>query len=463
MLRRIVPVVLCLIVLPLRAQERCRATDTPRICFERWVAGSVANPQAPPAQAVRMLLMSVNEGTSDLNAPIRASLKDFLTVVSASVDSAVVGGDATGVSFGYTPPVDVGGHLRIETKFAKPVLSEQTLTVVTTPEARKQLEDSLTALDDVTYALSYDWTTRFFGRSVERHLPLLAALVPPPADAQARFEGVLVSRGITAADAPKSFREMNHNVVAFEEAVRAVFAPTQIEIDFASLLNNQPQLYVTAFRNVRHEVVGPSRRGASLTVELSGRNLNGFYRYEGRDCGDACAGALQAYLARVRDPRNAPRLALSVEYSETEALAQAGLSPSDAVDSLVYSLTAGVPFASLVGGEHGRLELGVKYDGTETKAELVGFNSAIRIAPTRGEFEEPRLSPSRERFASAISFTQPLSERLSIPVSVVYSEVEYTLPTAGADTQLVREHDSAVHVGIRYRLVPPRLPRCGCR
>jgi hypothetical protein len=442
------------IAMPLSAQERCRPTDTPRECFERWVPASVTAPEAPAAETVKTLLASVNDGTSDLNAPVHATLKNFLAGLTGSLDTAVVGEDATGLAFGYTPPLNLGGHVRLETKFTKPQLSAQALATVTNPAEQKELEASLTALDDVMYALSYDWTTRLFGRSVERHRPLLAALIPPPADAQSAFVQALAASGIAPADAQKSFRQLNVAAQAFENAVRGT--PTQIEQDFASLLNNQPQVYVTGYYNARRDIVGPATLGGELTLELSGRNLNGFYRNEGRGCGTACAAALHAYLLRIRDPRNAPRIALSAAYTRTESLDPAA--PDD-VTSVVWSLSAGIPFASLISGREGRLEAGVKYDGKSTKGEL--FQTSLR---TDGIFDGPGgvLPSTRERSVAALTFTQSLSDRVSVPVSFVYREVD--VPLVFDELQfVVRERESAVHVGLRYRIGPPRpAPRCCC-
>lgn len=469
MFRKLAPFIVLAIAIPLPAQTRCRATDTPRQCFERWVAASVKSPEPPAAQAVKTVLASVNDGASDLNAPVQATLKDFLSVLSGSLDSAVVGNDATGVSFGYTPPIDLRGHLRLETKFTKPVLSGQASAGLGEAD-RKKLESSLTALDDVKWALSYDWTTRLFGRDVRRHRPLLAALVPPPPDAQTAFVQALAAGGIAAADAERSFGD-GARAEAFENAVRGSGAPAQIETDFASLLNNQPQVYVTGFYTARRDVVGPRELGGSVTLELAGRNLNGFYRSEGRDCGTACAGALNAYLARIRDPRNAPRIALSATYTSTEVLPDPSVprdpNAPDNVTSLKYRLSGGIPFLSFVTGREGRLEAGVEYDGSRFKREL--SRTAVRSAPfPAADIISPPLdrsvvaSPIHERGSAAVTYTQALSDRLSVPVSLVYRDVEY-VARHRQELFVVRENESAVHFGLRYRIGPSRpAPRCCC-
>lgn len=466
MLRRLISFSVLAMVIPMSAQERCRATDTPRECFERWIPVSVKAPEAPAAEAVKTLVASVNDGLSDLNAPVQATLKNFLGGLSGSVDTAVTGQDATGLAFGYTLPLDLHGHARFETKFTKPQLSQQTLGKVTDPKEQKKLEASLSALDDVMWALSYDWTSRLAGRSVERHRSLLAALVPLPQEAQGAYVQALAASGIAAADAEKSFRQLNVAPLAFETAVRGAGTPSQLEADFASLLSNQPQVYATAFYTARRDVVGPAALGATVTLELSGRNLLGFYRHEGRDCGSNCAQAFQGYLARVRDPRKAPRIAVWAGYARTEATPDpvSGTTP-DPVTSLTYGFSAGVPFTSLLSGKEGRLEAGVTYDGTTRKREL--FYTSLRTAAASDIVSPPILrstvaSPEYERGAAAVTFTQSLSDRVSVPISFVYREVEYAV-RFGQELSTVRERESAVHVGVRYRIVPPRpSPRCCC-
>ncbi|HET8775078.1 MAG TPA: hypothetical protein VFP80_14855 [Thermoanaerobaculia bacterium] len=469
MFRRLAPFIVLAIAIPLPAQTRCRATDTPRQCFERWVAASVKRPEAPAAQAVKTVLASVNDGVSDLNAPVQASLKDFLTILSGSLNTAVVGSEETGVSFGYTPPMDLHGHLRLETKFTKPVLSGQASAGLGDAD-RKKLEATLTALDDVKWALSYDWTTRFLGRDVRRHRPLLAALVPPPPDAQSAFVQALAASSIAVADAEKSFGTVT-SAEAFENAVRGAGAPTPVETDFASLLNNQPQLYVTGAYHARRDIVGPRSYEGTVTFELAGRNLNGFYRNEGRDCGATCAEALKTYLVRIRDPRNAPRIALSASYTSTESVPNPAVPPDpNAPDndiSRTFRLSGGVPFLSFVTGKEGRLEAGVEYNGTTFKRELSRTTGRSAPVPAADIISPPLdrsvvASPIHVRGSAAVTYTQALSDRLSVPVSLVYRDVEY-VARHRQELFIVRDNESAVHVGLRYRIGPSRpAPRCCC-
>src|SRR5688572_6508278 len=273
---RIVFPMLVVAALTLRAQEPCLPTDTPRHCFHRAVA--VPEGSLPPqpvvqqaAKAVESTVASFMTSASGLNAPVRSTLKDFLSVLSSNADTAVLGGDDTHLTFGYR----IYRQLRLETEFVNPQLSE--LTKSTSDAATiAELEKSLTALDDLTAGLTFAPSTRRFGQLIAPHRTLFESMLLVQA---------LAAGGIAATDADKPFTGLAVDPAAFDAAARAL-PPKGVSEQFARLLKNQPQLYATASHRFRKDVVGPREWAARLTWEIGTQNLNGFYRNEGRGCGE---------------------------------------------------------------------------------------------------------------------------------------------------------------------------------
>lgn len=485
-------------------QERCLATDTPRQCFQRLVppppSSKSAARQAAVNQAaddVQTVVASMNSGVFDPNAPARAALKDLLSVLSGTLDTAVVGDDGTKLNFGYSLPVPLLGArrpLRLETTFVKPQLSDNARSALAAnPAQLTVLDQSLTTLDDIGLTLTFAPASRRFGRDVEPHRPLFAALFlaaafPSAGDAAAALGGALQAAGIAPADADRTFAqsfagetERNAAIAAFAAAAGAALTPlsTSFSEEFGRLLHNQPQLYVSALYHPREDVVGPPEWGAEVTWEIGTQNLNGFYRGDGRDCGAAsldsaaaarCRTALAAYMERTTRARQAGRLALSVRVTGTTetrvALSNAVPYDHPATRTLTYSATYGRPFASLISGKEGRVDLRVAYDGKTSVADVTTTTGGFARG-ARSEFHDvpPQiLPPPRRRITAALTYTQQLNERLAIPVSVVYRNgVTYfggdggvVSPPLPAEPVAVEQEKMSVHVGLTYKVTGPR-------
>lgn len=484
-----------------RAQGTCVPTDTPRQCFLRAMpvpeGSTAAAAVAPAAQAVQASVATFNSGAADLSGPIRSTLKDFLSVLSSSLDSPVLGDDGTRLTFGYNLPVTLLGasrQVRLETEFVEPQLSELTKTTLAAdPAALAAAEQSLSTLDDFTAGLTFAPSTPRFGRRIEPHRTLfasmfLASAFASQADAQNALAQALVQGGVAAADIDRPFRELVADpatagavAAAFEAAARAAVPPPVsggFSDRFAQLLNNQPQLYATASHRFRRDVAGPREWAVRVAWEIGSRNLNGFYRNEGRDCGahssapeDAarCATALDEYMRRATGVLSADRLELSLTYRDTEHIAAQAVVPTR---TLEYEVAYGRPFASFVPGREGRIELRWKFAGSTSTGTITTAPNAL--AATRlPEEDELTFRPQREKSTAAVTYTQKISDRLSLPVSVVYTEREAFLPSDPDRVSpplpvrevVLPQERLAVHVGLLYRIVPPRpgaRPCCCC-
>lgn len=108
-----------------------------------------------------------------------------------------------------------------------------------------------------------------------------------------------------------------------------------------------------------------------------------------------------------------------------------------------------------------------------TSTGTITTTPAALAAARLPEEEVLTFRPQREKMTAAVTYTQKLSDRLSLPVSVVYSEREAFLPSdpdrvsppLPVRAVMVPEERLAVHAGLLYRIVPPRpgtRPCCCC-
>lgn len=503
---------------PSFAQEHCLPTDTPRDCFQRLIPAPASLPATAAqksgleaaANTVKSIVASTNHGVTDVTAPTRSAIKDFMSLMAGTFDTATLGDDGSKLNLDYSLPLPILGAsrpLRLSTTLTDPVLSQNARNALQTlgPERPADLEKSLTALDDITVALTFAPMSRHFGASLEPHRPLFAALFlatayPTPEAAQQAIGQAMASAGISEADLDRTFAQLVPDdsgraatLTSFESAARSLLATVAPDISepFAAILKNQSSVYVSARYRPRKGFIGPPEWGVDLTWALGSQNLNRFYRREGRTCDAAsldaaaamrCRDAFREYVARTTRAHTADRLALTVHINGTTettvAFPDAEPYTHPATRTLAYSASYGRPFASLLRGQAGRFDLTVTGDGHTRVAKLDTTGSVFARRPRADIYQSVSsgdvLPPPREPFTAAMTYTQQLSERVFVPLSLVYSERTHVVrttpdivsPPMPSRLVEVRETGMSVHVGVSYRITPPELDRrrknCDC-
>jgi hypothetical protein len=300
-----------------------------------------------------------------VSAPGRSSLKDFLS--TASIDAELPsGGDP-----GNTVSLEYGFFgrnkpLRLQVALEKPEVSAAVNHIAGNPTS------SLSLTDDVTAALTFSLVTRRFGRSIAPHRALFQDL-PPDIEGAAHDLGVL--------------------------------------------LNNQPQLYFSASYHLRRDIVGPREIGALVGWEYSRASLNDFLDREGRNCEPNCTTALVRFAKRISGADRAPRISISAEFKRTQPSIPE-LPPEQALSLFMTTKQEGFLYAVRYGaGRERRFDLGLTYDSRPDPRSNLRTTSALRVVP-----------PSRERFTATATLTQRISERFSMPISLVWSERSEWLP-----------------------------------
>lgn len=436
--------------LALAQEPHCTPQDTPRQCIARLVGGRAD-------AAVQAAVAATNTGATSITSPSRSTLRDFVTTLTPYFDVATLSDGRKTFGFIY----NLRRQAQFEATFPTPKVNPVLAGLIGDTEAKKA-KQSLANDDDAVLALSFEALNRFLGRDLNKHRrlfdDLLAASLSDPA---------------VALDT--TFAEAGTDAAAFESSVQAAIpaAVAKLTSDFQPRLNNQPQWYGTGIYHWRNHLIGPSESSVALTLELGRQNLNSFYRNEGRDCGNSCAAAFERFVQRTQKPRG-DRASLSVEYrarASVQLTTPAGLVEMRTPHRIAYVAAYSRPFGTLVSGKEGRLDFTYAYDGMKTKgnygiasAALAGESVVAVAQAERIVFDIPR-----DRSTLAATYTQQLSDRISVPVALVWTDrigTELVTPNLSPQKSYfreIREHRLTAQIGFIYKfppVAPPSQPCC---
>jgi hypothetical protein len=440
---------------PANAQQSpCLTTETIQACWDRLVGEidpeATARQQAEVKQKQDDVKKKTETGLSEV-AGLSSSVKDFLPLLDiAGLLGPAQKDDTTGA-------VAVAFNTRLFTRDR----SLQIKAVIETspkmfadlkkqvPEAdrdavEKQLLAANTDTNNFLVSLSYNVTNRTVGRAFEHHSELLNALVQ---EAVVRATGMLVQQradltrqlvGIigNASLDNTLWRELPADVQLLGEPVLRQAAQTDAALAaafeaaikdsgiylFGQLVNNQPQVQITATRTVRDPLFGPEVTTARVAVEKGvGNSLNDALKqtFDRRRCATPadCLAALEKFA------RNATALARIKEGSRFAFYAEAVHTADYNVQYPTVNLAHAIPGGTglTLGIDYGRL-----FSVTDEGAADGRVDASIR-------FEHPSKADAEDRFVASLTVTKKLMG-LSIPFGIVYAnkpqflgEVDYGL------------------------------------
>ncbi len=345
--RRVQLLLLALVVAVRLQAQQCERTDRVLACWERFNPSQEVA-KAESTAATQKTVAATNSGLPALISPSGSALKDFLSLLSASLESSSLSSNGNVLTFDYNPPVEILGldhALKLQAVFGDAKLNSQlTDHFASSAASTTKLNDSLTNTDEVSLSGSFQPTSERFGRSIKPHRALfesmlLAQVITPDSSASdAALSQALDDENLQTGDEKKTFLELKNNDLseanALKEVIEAAARAQQalntrvstLTTRFAQLLNNQPQLYGTALYNARKNIVGPNQWTAKFTYEMGARNLNGFRGKYGGACNEIalatdaaaaerCAGLLQTFAGGDVIPDD--RLAISISYDRT--------------------------------------------------------------------------------------------------------------------------------------------------
>jgi hypothetical protein len=447
---------------PIAHAQKCELGDAIIKCWQRF------NPDVAGKIATAKKVATANTGIPGITQPNASSVRDFLNLFTAAVETATVSEGNNALTLDWNIPFDYlgrnGEKIKLQAIFTKPALSAQTKTALgSNSTAITELTDSLDDADDIKATLSYSPHTRRLGRSLAPHDALLQGLLlaasPDETEALQKFAQLMQSlqgkrtdsggapnQDTTFEDLPDDFGPgFMADIESLARTERAIAGRMQGTVDaFATVLNNQPQAYGTVIYHSRDEIAGQNELSAKFTFELGRQNLNKFLSDHADNCeldkiaaeargapideSDQCLADLLSYANKVNtDAGGASRLAISVEYQQAQHTtitlpSKYSIAALDAPGShsLVYSLTWGLPMETPLEAREGRLEVALNYENVST---------------------DPN---KKDRFIGSVTYTQKLSDTITVPISLVYANHTQFLPQS--DRQL------GVHFGLSYKL-----------
>jgi len=412
----------------------CTTADTPRQCVTKIVS------EKPPAAAAASTTVPLFDNAS----PARSTLKDFLSVLNSSFDASSLKDDGNALAFAYNVR-----FVQLQTTFNTPKLLQPIATNVGSTRAT-ELEKSLSNADDYILSAVLHPSNRFLGTEGGPHVRLFNEIV---------IESLLPPEG---ADVPLA------DPATFEASVRTALPETvtKIDTDMTPRRMNQSFFTITPSWQHRNHMAGPDVRSATVEFTIGSQNLADFYRHEGRDCGTSCATAFARFVERTKHAAIAGNLAVSVTRTKTTQLSLPLLLLNPIVKShqTIYSIAYGRPWVSFITGKEGRIDLRYTFDGqkgTPAASETSSTRATTFAADVAG------LDPPRDHRVAAIAYTQNISDRVSIPVSAVWTDRIITLPAAASIISpfpsrnaplAIRDRRLAIHAAIVYRIPPATTP-----
>jgi hypothetical protein len=332
---------------------------------------------------------------------------------------------------------------------------------------RKELQKDIPALADAQLSFTWSLVNRRFGRDFRMLRPIVSPLIDGavargrasvrqanvnlPQELQSRF-------GISLLDArTKSIDELARDddagkAEAKKKAlVQVAVAAAQTRLDtfqaignelnrtgldqLAALVEQNPQLLFSLNHDIRDELVGPEKASATITWEMSRRNLSAFLHGVGKSCStpevsDAASGAYASCMSALRqyvgdggiNLKNQWRFKLAASYKRVKGAHYSY--PADGIDLTLpetdrweVAVGAGRPIASKTGTD--RLDFELSYDSNIDDD-----------------------TSNKERLKASLTYTRQLGD-MDLPFSIVYANKNEYLGQV--------DHQISMNVGLKFR------------
>jgi hypothetical protein len=441
-------------------------------CWAR-LTGEARTARADAAtNAAKKALQAKTTGAEALEG-LGSTTSDFLAPFAAALGVAPTTTESGDVAFERSFSLPTGGapqKVKVQALLRRPTVYEPLRNLL--PEATREtraaeLAKGLADFDDVRLAAAWNLENGSFGRrfgdderslyaayfealfrqhdvSPKRQLEVLARAVdrhqPDEANPALGADPRCRDAATNVADVPLVClsaglrRDLMDGVVAAAEAVRTrelrlrdAFAAGGLHL-FVDLLSNQPQLSLEASADLRDDIVGPDEMGAKVRYEVGFSNLNGLRRHcRKRRLAETDTACLRSYVDApgVKESlERGDRFFLSAEFKKRRDYGVA--LPDDAVTLSLpgtWDFVGGFGLGRYVvrGDQEGRLDL-------------------------TGEWIYHRDDPNRQnRFVASASYTQRITDTLSLAAGVNYSSRPEFL--GDVDKKL------GAKFGLRYKLV----------
>lgn len=405
-------------------------------------------------------------GVPTIDSFLGNSTRDFLSIFAAGLQTANLSEEQDALTLDWNLRINELGDdpVKLQGVLRKPVLWKDFTDHLAADVDRAKLEDKLEDFDDFTLSVSYAPEDQRRGRNLAPHLALFDSVhagiageikIEESSKAVAAREfalGAVVQKLGIADLQDKRFdqlpaehqEEVRRLTIASAEAIVAdratfdkAFAAHGLN-RFSDLLNNQPQIYFSATRRERSSLVGPRETTVKATYEKGFVNVNTFRKEAGEKCSvgrdDECAAFFTEYVKRPEIAAGldaANRFTFSLEYSDSED----------------YTISDGlVPTPFEVKGSrvtNGSVVYGRMVHRDRVHARDGRIDLSVTYADVRGDADQDN------RFIASAVYTQKISDTMSFPLGVVWSNRDANVPDS--------DHRLSAHFGLVFKM-PNVLP-----
>jgi len=458
---------------PAIAQPRCETTETLEQCWNHYLPDAAASLEAADTE-LREVDSGVDVGDEGSTSSLINTLSRF-GFTGVFNDSDGVTGDDGRMAFDFSFLLpggvrDRNGKLQAFVAMDAGLFEPLKMLL---PEAEQdqrisELEGQIGDVDDYALSFTYNILSESWGRTIEAHRETYARLfnqidIPGIGDTTAflSFLTMLPDEAGSSAE-QKTFEELGtlsesltaeQLMHAFEGAAAA---EASIEQDFVAeaqllfenfkyLVNNQPQLLISAEHRVREELVGSDETSLEVSWEQPlGPNVNRFLSYDpdgsAGPCksnpGD-CSEAFQSYMGSKKKGKvdNTDRAVFSLSY--TDIADYSIFRPNDglAID--------GEPFR-VEGGERLKVLAGWGRSFDRGPAEEALAPSRLDIALSYEDlFDDPER---QDRFIASLTYTVKLNDGTSLPFGLVYANKPEFLAMEDVDDEIT------ARLGLKFTL-----------
>lgn len=447
---------------PAIAQPRCETTETLEQCWNHYLPDAAASLEAADTE-LREVDSGVDVGDEGSTSSLINTLSRF-GFTGVFNDSDGVTGDDGRMAFDFSFLLpggvrDRNGKLQAFVAMDAGLFEPLKMLL---PEAERDqrisdLQEQIGDVDDYALSFTYNILSNRWGRTIEAHRETYARLfnqidipeiggttafltfltmLPDEAGSSAEqktFEALgTLSESLTAEDLMHAFE----GAAAAEAGLEQDFvAEAQLLFEnFKYLVNNQPQLLISAEHRGREELVGPDETSLEISWEQPlGPNVNRFLSYDpdgsAGPCesnpGD-CSEAFRNYIERKKGKvDNTDRAVFSLSYTDIGDYSIFRPNDGLAVD--------GEPFR-VEGGERLKVLAGWGRSFDRGPAEEALAPSRLDIAVSYEDlFDDPER---QDRFIASLTYTVKLNDGMSLPVGLVYANKPEFLAMENVDEEI---------------------------
>lgn len=338
----------CAIAESASLQPVCEETESIQSCKDRIfnLGAEKRPPDEPTAESVLAevphLLDLVNTGDST-----NAAVNDYLPLLRLLLDNGSLGEDDQKLGFEWSDPLGFGPKIqnKLTVTLERPEIFTplaEAMRAASLTDELSSLEDDVDARDDLTIGLSLAFASEKYGRDPRLHQKLLEQLIAATDERDPREQLALLTKrkfesanGLNAELGGQPFCSIQNpelrgaymqlaltEILAGSAAIHAFSERLTATgfYDVLDLVDNQPQISLTALYRSREEAAGPDEFTARLSYERGDRDVNDLRSHCGGTFSAACIASFTGNSGNETGMSASKRLRFNADYTKISRL-----------------------------------------------------------------------------------------------------------------------------------------------